>query len=74
MTKLFSEEQKKKVRTLGAHGLMIKMAAYDGYSTPESFSPEKRLLSVLGQKYFTKKASMKTIKMGIGAISVVNGE
>lgn len=72
MNNLFSEEQKQKLRNLGPHGLMIKMAAHDGYPTPESFTPEKRLMSIFGQKYMTKKASMKLINMGISAMDKIN--
>ena len=72
MSTLFSEEQKQKIRNIGPHGLMIKMAEYDGYPTPETFSTEKRLLSILGQKYMTKKASMKIINLGLSALDKCN--
>ena len=68
MKELFNEEQKAKLRAMGPHGLMIKMAAHDGYATPETFTPEKRLMSIFGQKYMTKKASMKMINLGIAAM------
>ena len=72
MNKLFTDEQKQKVRAMGSHGLMIKMAEFDGYNTQEDFTPEKKLLSIFGQKYMTKKASMKIVNMGISAMDKIN--
>ena len=70
---MFTQEQLRKLRAMGSAGLTTKLAQHDGYTVTESDSPEKQLVSVFGQKYFTKKASMKNISKGIAAMHKLSG-
>lgn len=65
---MFTPEQLEKLKAMGSTGLMAKMAAHDGYEVDETKSPEYQMVSLLGQKYFTKKAEQKQINLGISAM------
>ena len=65
---MFTETQLRKLRSMGSAGLTTKLAQHDGYTVEEDASPEKQVASIFGQKYFTKKASMKNISKGLAAM------
>ena len=65
--KMLTQKNLETLRIIGPQQLLIKLAARDGYPTDESEHPTKRLVSILGQKYFTKKAELKKIGLGINA-------
>lgn len=62
---MFTKEQKEKLKAMGSVGLTTKLAQHDGYHVDENESQEKQLMGIFGQKYMTKKASLKTISKGI---------
>lgn len=64
---MLTTKQKQTLHKMGSAEFMVKMAEYDGYHTQSNEDVSKRLMSVLGQKYFTKKASLKRAVMGINA-------
>ena len=71
---MFSKEQLEKLKHMGSSGLTTKLAQHDGYYVEDTDSPEKQMISLLGQKYFTKKASLKTIAKGLGAMEKLGAE
>ncbi len=69
MKDLFTKKQLEALHKLGSAGLTTKLAQADGYVIDEQDSQEKNLMSVLGQKYFTKKAAMKLVSKGLYAMN-----
>ena len=65
---LFTEKQIETLRKLGSADLAIKLAQVDGYVADIDASAEKNLMGILGQKYFTKKASLKLVSKGLFAM------
>lgn len=64
----FTQEQQDKLRELGPDGVMVKMAQHDGFAVDETADHRTNMLSVFGQKYFQKTASLKRVAVGLEAL------